>query len=425
MKLLPGGTKKIKPGVSAMSDNPDEVGHSLRELWSFLEATIPTHKHQSTPIFMFATAGLRVVAERNNERIYDDDDSDGDVILDADDDDYRKGPVAQILLNLREHVRDHTPFTLLQPDHIRVLKGEEEGLFDYLTLQQAVKLNRFAHLMGTPAETWQTSVIRPPTAVVSDLEPLCTVDLGGASTQISFQSDVSFTHEIKEFIRAPFAPEYPKIFTHSFLDYGIHRAYDRYLENVLVQVTEDHTSETIDIPCLFQGSNVKVQHGKTLVTLQGSGNSNSCKAQMRNLFVAFKGKCASPPCALSDFQMPPYPTYSNIGGLRVIAFDNAYRVASSHGRKGYVKLRDLMQDVEHSFFLSWEQASIRFEHVPEEERLVLLFESLYLTSLLHYGYGFSKDTYIGFADSVDRQSLSWALGAMVHHAYHLCETSLL
>jgi len=427
LRLIPGGTKKIKPGVGAMKDQISQIGQSLNELWEFLQATIPVEAHADTPVFMFATAGLRVVAEEAGERLYDDDEGDDNVILDEDDEDYQRGPVAQILIHLRKHVSEKTPFQLLRPDHIRVLQGEEEALFDYLTLQQMVRLDSFARLGGSSGETWSDLLISPPSAIVSRLAPLCSIDLGGASTQIAFPAmEKDSTHTIKEFIRAPYASDYPTIFAHSFLDYGIHRVYERYRDLLVARIPEGH-DVTVKDPCMFVGSSEMIQRGDSKFVFEAPKmpSFDLCKGQLRRLFEEFEGNCADPPCAMSQRTLPEFPDLSELGGLRVVAMDHAYRVASTHGRKGFTLLGHLIDDVKSNFALEWNQAKELFPETSSKDLMRLNFEGLYLTSLLHYGYGFSKETKIAFADSVDGQSLSWALGAMVHNACILCEHSLL
>lgn len=79
---------------------------------------IPFEKHNETPFFMFATAGLRVLAEKNNERIFDDDEFDEDVGLELDDDDFGEGVVANLLSAIRLALNE-SPFQF-SDDHVRV-----------------------------------------------------------------------------------------------------------------------------------------------------------------------------------------------------------------------------------------------------------------------------------------------------------------
>ena len=60
---------KKKPGLSAYKEKPAEAGSSLRELLDHARAEIPAALHAETPIFLMATAGLRMVGEKAKDEI--------------------------------------------------------------------------------------------------------------------------------------------------------------------------------------------------------------------------------------------------------------------------------------------------------------------------------------------------------------------
>ena len=72
-------------------------------LLQFAAQLVPDEEHYSTPIFAFATAGLRSLAQTQGERIFDDDDLDEDHMLEVDDDDFNKGKIARTLTAMREY----------------------------------------------------------------------------------------------------------------------------------------------------------------------------------------------------------------------------------------------------------------------------------------------------------------------------------
>lgn len=414
LKALPGGTKKIKPGVSSFSQTPDIIGESLKELWKFLGDNIPKTKQNDTPIFMFATAGLRVLGESVNEKIYDDDDTDDNVILEEDDDDYSKGPVSKILNNLRNYVQENTTFKLLQNDHIRVLTGQEEGLFDYLTVQQLLKLNPYAKIGSeNDDDSWSQRIFDPILTKHSNLYPICTVDLGGASTQVAFETDSKklFTNNITEFTLFPYKVDYPKIFTHSFLDYGINRA----RELIFSKFISISRSTTVPNPCLFKNKMISFQVDGDDYMLKGSPSFVQCRSGIRDLLLSKPGG--------NSFIQTEVPDISS--EYKVITFDHSYRVASILGLQGFRTLEDFIFNAQTLLDMSWDDAKIAFPSLSDEELEKFPFEAMYVSHLLHEGYGFSKSTSIGFAGSVDGQSLSWAMGALIHNVVELCEQSKL
>ena len=60
---------KKKPGLSAYKEKTAEAGSSLTGLLNHARAKIPAALHAETPIFLMATAGLRMVGEKAKDEI--------------------------------------------------------------------------------------------------------------------------------------------------------------------------------------------------------------------------------------------------------------------------------------------------------------------------------------------------------------------
>ena len=60
---------KKKPGLSAYKEKTAEAGSSLTELLNHARSKIPAALHAETPIFLMATAGLRMVGEKAKDEI--------------------------------------------------------------------------------------------------------------------------------------------------------------------------------------------------------------------------------------------------------------------------------------------------------------------------------------------------------------------
>ena len=54
---------KVKPGISDLSDDPTQVEAYMNPLLKSAKQTIPEDKQASTPIFLLATAGMRLLPE--------------------------------------------------------------------------------------------------------------------------------------------------------------------------------------------------------------------------------------------------------------------------------------------------------------------------------------------------------------------------
>ena len=63
VRELSASPDKAKPGISGLADNPSQVEDYMTPLLESAKKTIPEDKQASTPIFLFATAGMRLVPE--------------------------------------------------------------------------------------------------------------------------------------------------------------------------------------------------------------------------------------------------------------------------------------------------------------------------------------------------------------------------
>ena len=94
---------KEEPGISTFSINPKNVGPHLEPLLKFASNTIPLSKQSKTPIFLFATAGMRLVDP---------------------------GPRSEILQEACRFVKSQYLYYINDCDsHFRVISGELEGYF--------------------------------------------------------------------------------------------------------------------------------------------------------------------------------------------------------------------------------------------------------------------------------------------------------
>ncbi|XP_029352042.1 ectonucleoside triphosphate diphosphohydrolase 5 isoform X2 [Echeneis naucrates] len=124
----------IKPGLSAYADFPEMAGHTVRMLLKVAKKTVPRLEWKRTPVFLRATAGLRLLPTEK----------------------------AHALLNEVQHVFVESPF-LVTDNCVTIMNGTNEGILAWISLNFLT-----GHLN---AQTKKTVGI---------------LDLGGGSTQITF-----------------------------------------------------------------------------------------------------------------------------------------------------------------------------------------------------------------------------------------------
>ena len=461
------GSYKMKPPISSQVNNPEQAGESLKPLFDFVYGVIPEQHRSSTPIFAFATAGLRVVADQEGLSLFDDDDTDNNNIFEEDDDSYGIGSVERILISVREYIQSSTPFLFYRDDQVRVITGVEEGKFDYLSIQHLLRLNPYA-MMGddTKGKEWSDRIFDHPLKQWegAPVYPIVTIDLGGASTQISFAVTPTLHFEpslisssSSDLLQLPpifsQSTESSKwnLFTHSFLNYGANRARDIYRESLYSKSLEnatayetplpvgDETNPVID-PCLppdvIERIMINMKGVEKEVVFKGIGSYLLCKSSIATLFsYSYFLPCSQSAENNCGFAQTKIPSISSslsavqspsTNQMTLIAFDHAYRIGSLFGFHGYVSLYTMNRKITDHFRLSYMDIERIYNGEDEATRKKMGFELTYLYSLLSLGYNVDKNgAHVIFTDDISGYNLNWALGAMVFESYSLCVNGLI
>lgn len=220
---------------------PASIPGYLNPLLSHALQQIPPSQHRHTPIYILATAGMRLLP-----------------------DDQRLGIIAATCATLR---RDY-PFRLgvsndLGPcgDSVRVASGEEEGMWGWVAVNYLMdgfghadpslggKSSEVSLLPLAPLQTdtagGLTANIKPTIVDVHQHSPTFGfLDMGGASTQIAFSPTLSElsrssfpADELKSVslrLLSGQAIEWP-LFVASWLGFGTNKARERYIERKVLQ----------------------------------------------------------------------------------------------------------------------------------------------------------------------------------------------
>ncbi|XP_039751888.1 ectonucleoside triphosphate diphosphohydrolase 5 isoform X2 [Pararge aegeria] len=161
--------EETKPGLSSYVDDPEKGAETILHLVRSSEDHIPidAKKKRSTPLIVRATAGLRLLPEDKANMLIN--------------------TVAKAITQLGYDVGENS---------VEIMKGSDEGIFIWYTV------NLLHNLMG--------------------VETMAALDLGGGSTQITYQleeEDTKLFPPIDQYI-VP-AGENITIYTHSYLKLGL------------------------------------------------------------------------------------------------------------------------------------------------------------------------------------------------------------
>ena len=414
-------TEKIHPGISTFGEKPNRVGPDhLESLYEKARKIIPTHLEEDTPVFLLATAGMRLLPEVQR---------------------------TELLRQICSYTRSNTNFQLPDCDvHIQVIPGEVEGLYGW------VAANYLLGAFDAPKDH----------AHGKDHHTYGFLDMGGASAQIAFAPNVTEADRHASDLKLlrmrtidGTAAEY-RVFTTTWLGFGVNEARKRYIEALQKASGAIHT-DVLQDPCLPAGLSVttkgdvflpgsKTINGQT-PHLKGTGNFDDCLVKTLPLLEK-DHICEDNPCLLNGVHVPAIDfDVNHFVGVSEYWHTTHEVFQESHKDKAY-DFNTYQQRV--SEFCSQDWDIIRKgidkhewgKKVDEQTAIEVCFKASWLISILHEGIGIPRvgleatpDTIHngtkkildkvkdkGFTASfqavnkIDNTEVSWTLGKMVLYA---------
>ncbi|KAK4151353.1 nucleoside phosphatase family-domain-containing protein [Chaetomidium leptoderma] len=265
-------TRKIRPGVSTFGDKVEDVGpNHLQELIDHALDIIPQDKVQDTPIFLMATAGMRLLPQTQ-----------------------QNGLTREICSYLQRNTRFSLPDCNL---HIQVIKGETEGLYGWIASNYL--LGGFdqpdEHQHGKGHHTYGF------------------LDMGGASAQIAFAPNATEAEKHADDLKLlrlrtlDGSPAEYKIFTTTWLGFGVNQARESYIKNLEERYAV--TEAELPDPCLPKGLRTTLRgdlvggRKRGTPTLIGTGHFDEC-LQLTYPLLGKDKPCEDSPCLLNGQHVP-------------------------------------------------------------------------------------------------------------------------
>eukprot|EP01041_Mallomonas_annulata_P008564 gene8564-17669_t len=389
-------SKKVKPGLSSFASNPTAAGESLLGLIEFLKTEIPQSEWPNTPIWLKATAGLRMINVEQS---------------------------SSILQSVRQFLSDKSksPF-LFRPSWAKVISGAEEGAFGWIAVNYLYK------------------VIGPKKNIAID--PYAVVEMGGASSQVTQMAPaLKDAEEIPSEYRYSFVLNNIKyvLYTHSYLGYGGEQARET-INKILLPKDKSNIPQSIQDPCLNNGyirnksePRKEVYEGPN-INLDILGHSkidpHSCfKLATDALFPKSDSSCRTPPpYSFSCIHQPNFIKDTK----NFLVFENFYYVASGVGLQaaGHTTttaiqtfpLQTNPQEYIDSYIEvcshEWSQLQVEYpkDKQPKDVLTKLCFGASYAAAFLLNGLSLPADKVITVQREVAGSEIEWALGAAYKEA---------
>ncbi|XP_056222554.1 ectonucleoside triphosphate diphosphohydrolase 1 isoform X2 [Seriola aureovittata] len=360
---------KVKgPGISSYASAPWRAGESLRDCMQEAKLRVPGKRHLETPLYLGATAGMRLLNIENSS-------------------------ASDVVFHAVEEALQKSPFSF---QGARILSGQEEGAFGWVTVNYL------------------------DDRLKQGLETTGALDLGGASTQISFVSDNFDGSESPENAVAfrLYGNDY-NLYTHSFLCYGK----DQALRMVLAQQTQSGPGTILD-PCFHPGYNEtknysvlydspcvsdrKPQGAPATFTHLGKGNFSQCLDVVKSIFNFTY--CRYSQCSFNGVFQPllqgPFGAFSAY--YFVMNFLNLTDTS--------IPLDTVRKKLTSYCSTPWDQIKQQHPDVKVKYLAEYCFSGTYILTLLTEGYNFTSESYpnIKFIKKIKGSDAGWTLGYMLN-----------
>jgi len=374
--------KKIKPGISSFANNPGGASESLRSLLKFAEQHVPRRKHRETPLYILATAGMRLLPKHKQHAI---------------------------LHNLRKHVPLMSGFYVAD-SHIEVITGKQEGIYLWIATNYA--LGRFDH---THDHTNTSEHLRKPT--------VGTIEIGGASLQIAYE--VSWDQYVPQDYSATInlgcdthetIHEY-KVYVVTHLGYGTDAARRRYLERIYSENRDKLVRhEKVTDACLPSDMVDDVKLHNSTYKLTGTGEFTRCKNLLRTILNE-SVPCSRSPCSLNGVFQPQIDFKS----VEFYGFAEFWYSSNDVLGMGGTYKHQLIDSASKDFCQrSWSLHRHHYKmgfypHADDFRFKYQCFKSAWMTTVLHQGLRF-PDSFQNLmaVQRINGKEVQWAMGALLY-----------
>ncbi|XP_014637858.1 PREDICTED: ectonucleoside triphosphate diphosphohydrolase 8 isoform X2 [Ceratotherium simum simum] len=363
------------PGISSYTSDPAQAGESLQGCLEEALALIPEAQHQETPMFLGATAGMRLLSQKNSSQARD-------------------------IFVAVTRVLSQSPVDFRGAE---LLAGQDEGALGWITI------NYVLGMLYSFSGEW----IRPPEGTL-----VGALDMGGASTQLTFVPGGPILHKNTQATLRLYGYDH-SIYTHSYLCFGR----DQMLNRLLAGLVQSSLAPLVRHPCYHSGyqgtlslaslyespcvhSTAPLDLTQNL-SVEGTGNPGACVSAIRDLFD-FLSCEGQEDCAFNGIYQPP------VRG-QFYAFSNFHYTFHFLNLTSRQPLATVNASV-------WEFCQRPWKLVeassPGQDRWLRDYcaSGLYILTLLLEGYGFSEDTWpsIEFRKQAGGTDIGWTLGYMLN-----------
>ncbi|KAI0632268.1 nucleoside phosphatase family-domain-containing protein [Trametes polyzona] len=383
--------KQRQPGLSSYRTSPTEAAESLDELLDEAMRVVPESLRKCTPVAVKATAGLRLLGEKES---------------------------ADILAAVRHRLETKYPFSLQGEDSVVIMDGRDEGVYAWITAN---------YLLDT---------IRSNSPKAN--EPYAVLDLGGASTQIVFEPTFGMSkpdatlEEGEHKYDLTFGGKKRVLYQHSYLGYGLMRArasVHKVVEFMNGLLGKSHgKGATVPNPCLAKGTKrvVEIQDDRLgerfEVTMVGEdiGSFEACN-RVVELVMAKDAVCEVKPCSFNGVYQPSLLETFPHGKILLLSYFydrlHPFLAATAHPVtpplhvSTFADLAKTVCEGPAAWRERWGADRALMDEL--EGRPEYCLDLTFMHALLRLGYEFGAEREVEIGKQIEGTELGWCLGATI------------
>ncbi|KAI6653518.1 Ectonucleoside triphosphate diphosphohydrolase 4 isoform X2 [Oopsacas minuta] len=382
---------KVSPGLTDYKYSKQAYEDGIKPLLSYVLQHIPGEQIPITPVYILATAGMRLIPTQQQNRI-----------------------LAEIELGIR---RDFG--FKIKSENVRVISGIDEGVYSWLAINYILKRLDSAH----HNESKSTSTVG-------------SLDMGGGSLQIAYEipihkTDGKFIQHLNFGINLQY-----KLYVNTYLNFGANQVRDAhfaYLINTSMSSIHNYSiynQSTIQVtdPCLHENQHEYRMYAGRTVKILGSGNYNLCRKQ---LITHLKQDNPCPPspihCKMNGmYQAPIDFTNMQFYGFSEFWYtmDDVFNIGGVYYREKYDLSAVEYCSLDWSTIMDWRGKNL-YPRADLNRQATQCFKSAWLSIVLHRGFGFPDDyNHLQSTDRIDGREIQWTMGALIYSLMQNKDTGL-
>nr|AJE28196.1 ectonucleoside triphosphate diphosphohydrolase 3 [Castor fiber] len=368
-------------GISSYGNNSQDVPKAFEDCMLKVKEQVPLPLHRSTRIYLGATAGMRLLRLQNETA------------------------ANEVLASIQSYFKSQ-PFDFRGA---QIISGQEEGVYGWITAN---------YIKGNFLEKNLWHMWVHPHGV----ETTGALDLGGASTQISFVAE-EVGLNTSDVVQVSLYGYTYTLYTHSFQCYGRNEAEKKFLA-MLLQNSPNETNLTN--PCYPMNYSTTFTMGQVfgslctekqrpesyntndIIYFKGTGDPSLCREKVASIFD-FKACHGQEGCSFDGIYQP------KVQGP-FVAFAGFYYTANALNLSGSFSLTAFNSSTWDFCKQTWNELPFLLPKFDEVYARSYCFSAHYIYHLLINGYKFTEETWpqIHFEKEVGNSSIAWSLGYMLN-----------